>query len=222
MRERKDWLSSRKCPINACSIRHEYILSADASYPNYNHQAKNLTLAKKEYPDLAKIHSQVPQQTLRALERAFDAMHSLKLGFPRFLKQGRMRSFVYPQVGKDPVRNDSLKLPQLGWVKWRYSRPIPDGMEIKQARIVKRASGYFVMLSLALDVSVPDIAPNGYPIGINIGLDKYLATSDGQLVERPRFFNALDSKLKLLQRRLRNKKKGSSRLSSINSRIKTL
>lgn len=35
LRERKDWLNSRKCPINACSIVSEYIVSADKPYPNW-------------------------------------------------------------------------------------------------------------------------------------------------------------------------------------------
>jgi putative transposase len=33
--ERKDWLNSRKCPINACSIISEYITPLRAPYPNY-------------------------------------------------------------------------------------------------------------------------------------------------------------------------------------------
>ncbi|CCQ66758.1 Phosphate transport system permease protein PstA (TC 3.A.1.7.1) [Crocosphaera watsonii WH 0402] len=47
----------------------------------------------------------------------------------------------------------------------------------------------------------------GHPLGIDLGLDKFLVTSDGELVDRPRFLNRLQRKRKLLQRRLRNKKK---------------
>jgi putative transposase len=70
-------------------------------------------------------------------------------------------------------------------VKFRKSRDIPKGFEIKQARIVRRASGYFIMLSLQLEVSIPDVPFHGHPLGIDLGLDKFLATSDGQLVDRP-------------------------------------
>ena len=45
LRERKDWINSRKSPINACSIISEYIIPADAPYPNYYTQAKSLTEA---------------------------------------------------------------------------------------------------------------------------------------------------------------------------------
>ena len=47
LRERRDWLKSRKSPINNCSIISEYIIPADTPYPNYNIQAKSLTIARE-------------------------------------------------------------------------------------------------------------------------------------------------------------------------------
>jgi putative transposase len=120
-----------------------------------------------------------------------------------------MRYAVYPQMLKDPLGQGWIKLPQLGKVAIIMHRPVPSGFELKQARIVKKASGYYVMLSLQLDVNIPDTPPSGHPLGIDVGLYKFIATSDGELIKRPKFFNALASKLKLLQRRLKHKKKGS-------------
>ncbi len=45
LRERKDWLNSRKCATNACSLTSEYIIRPDENYPNYIKQAKALTIA---------------------------------------------------------------------------------------------------------------------------------------------------------------------------------
>ncbi|MEN9232157.1 MAG: transposase, partial [Thermostichus sp. DG02_5_bins_236] len=81
---------------------------------------------------------------------------------------------------------------------------------VKQAQIVRKASGYFVMLSLQADVAIPATMPHGHPVGIDAGLEYFLSTSDGQQVKRPRFFNELHRKLKLLQRRLKTKQKGSN------------
>lgn len=72
----------------------------------------------------------------------------------------RMRSFVFPQLNKDPISFEAIKLPGLKEVKWRMSRPIPDGFVPKQARIVRKASGYFVMLSLQLNVNIPSPMPH--------------------------------------------------------------
>ncbi|MGK7923874.1 MAG: RNA-guided endonuclease InsQ/TnpB family protein [Spirulina sp.] len=222
LRERKDWLNSRKSPINACSLEKEYIISADAPFPNYNYQAKQLTEAKKTNPILKSVNAQVLQQVLRTLDRAFVDMKSKGLGFPRFKNHYRMRSFVYPQMLKDCLGGNQIKLPQLGWVKFRNSRDIPKGFKIKQTRIIRKASGYFIAVSLQLDVNVPQPFPHGHPRGLDLGFDKFVATSDGEEVKRPRFLNTLQSKLKLLQRRLKKKKKGSRNRQKLNQKIARL
>ncbi len=153
LRERKDWLNSRKSPVNTCSLVQEYIIPLDISYLGYHNQAKALTKAKKTNEILTSVNAQVLQQILRTLDRAFTDMKSKKLGFPRFKNKYRMRSYVYPQMLKDCVKGEQIKLPQIGWIKFRKSREIPLGFEVKQARIVRRASGYFVMLSMQLDIN---------------------------------------------------------------------
>ena len=52
LRQRKDWCASRKSPVNACSLNFEYIISVDEPFPNYHRQAKQLTDAKKQYPQM--------------------------------------------------------------------------------------------------------------------------------------------------------------------------
>ena len=223
LRERKDWTGSRKCPVNACSITSEYIVPADAPYPNYNVQAKSLTLAKEQYPELKTVNAQVLQQVLRKLETAFIDMKRKGMGFPRFKNRYRMRSFVYPQLGKAQfLKGNQIKLPQLGWMEYVKSREVPDGFVVKQARIVRKASGYFIMLTLECDVNVPDSVPVGHPRGIDLGLDKFAATSDGELIERPRFFDSLHRKLTLLQCRLKHKQKGSNNRHKLNRKIARL
>jgi putative transposase len=96
LRERKDWLNSRKSPMNACSIVQEYILSSDESFPDYHIQAERLTQAKESNAELKTVNAQMLQQVLRNLDRAFEKMKSKKCGFPRFKNQSRSRSFVFP------------------------------------------------------------------------------------------------------------------------------
>jgi len=223
LRERKDWLNSRKCQVNSCSIESEYIIAADAPYPSYAQQCKSLTEAKAKFPELATVNAQVLQQVLRKLETAFLDMKRKDMGFPRFKNRYRMRSFVYPQMGRSQLlKGNQIKLPQLGWMEYVKSREVPDGFAIKQARIIRKASGYFVQLTLECDVSVPDVMPNGHAIGIDIGLDKFVATSDGAVIDRPRFLGSLHRSLQLLQRRLKHKKKGSNNRHKLNRKIARL
>ena len=93
---------------------------------------------------------------------------------------------------------------------------------MKQVRVVGRASGWYAQLILQSDVSVPDVQPHSEPIGIDVGLINFLAVSNGKLVERLRFFVDLQSKLKWLQRKLRNKIKGSANYQKAQHEIRKL
>jgi len=217
LKERKDWIKSRKCAIDRCSIESEYIISPESKKPTYLTQCKNLTQAKKNYPRLKIPCSQVLQQTLKQLETAFVNMWENGYGFPRFKK--RLRSFVFPQVRSDCIEGKTITLPKLGKFKFRNSRNIPEGFTPKQVRVISKASGYYINVSLQCDVEVPDVFPSGYPIGIDLGLDKFLATSEGELIKGHRFLKEYESKLKLLQGQLKNKQKGSRRWRELSRRI---
>ena len=57
LRERKDWSTARKCSINSCFLRSEFIISADAPYPNFAAQCKSLTQAKLKLQEkIGKLH----------------------------------------------------------------------------------------------------------------------------------------------------------------------
>jgi putative transposase len=197
--ERKHWLQSRKSLIDRCSIHAEYIIPADAPYPNFYEQCKKLTLAKKINSLLKSVHSQVLQQTLKTLDKAFSDMKSKGYGFPRLKKE--MKSFVFP-APKNCLGLEEVKLPQLGWLKIRQSREYPTGFEIKQARIVKKASGFYLMLTFQSNESCPDAPVGKVSLGIDAGIESFVATDTGELIKSPKFLLKVLSKLKLLQRRL--------------------
>ncbi|MEG4287394.1 transposase [Microcoleus sp. C2C3] len=221
LQERKDWVNSRKCDINSCSIKQEYIIPCDAPRPSFARQCKSLAFAKKSIPELKLPHTHVLQQALRQLEAAFVAMWERGHGFPRFKK--RMRSLVFPQLNLESVKHfngaDWVNLPKIGLVKMHLSRPIPEGFEVKQIRVVKKASGYYAMLTLQCDVEVPQTSPSGHGLGIDLGLEHFLVTSDGELIDRPRFFVDGQRKLKSLQRQRSHKKKGSRKSRQLHHRI---
>ena len=104
--ERRDWIQSRKCPINACSIQREFIYPMDAEKPTYYSQKRNLTATRKENPFLQNVHSQVLQDVMGRLEKAFNVLWNSGFGFPRFKK--RFRSFNFPQLGK--IQSVTIKL----------------------------------------------------------------------------------------------------------------
>lgn len=88
----------------------EKALAFDAPYPNYNNQAKSLTIRAKTNAWLKSVNARVLQQTLKTLNRAFSEMKLLGKGFPRFKK--RLRSFVFPGMLKNCLGCNKIKLPQ--------------------------------------------------------------------------------------------------------------
>jgi len=211
LRQRKDWINSRKCRIDACSLRHEYIMSADEPYPDYYKQQNALTEAKKQIPELKAVHSQVLQDALKRLDQTFKMRKERGFGFPRFKKFGRYRSFVFPQFKSSPITDWQIKLPKVGKMPIVLHRAIPESFVVKQVRVLLRASGWYAQLILQSEESIPEVAPHGEPLGIDWGISSFVATSSGELIDNPRFYLQSQSKLKWLQRK-KVDAKGSSQL----------
>jgi putative transposase len=212
LRDLKDWMNSRKCERDRCSIDREYIMSADLPFPGYMEQKRQLTQWKKSELKLKAVHSQVTQDVVKRLHNSWEAFKQRGHGFPRFKKYGRYQSFLFPQFTKHPIIGNQIKLPMIGLVNINLHREIPTGFKIKGVRVVSRCRGtkWFVVITIQADVSVPDTLPYGRAIGVDVGLNDFLATSDGLKIPRPKFFVDLQSQLKLLQRRASRKRKRSA------------
>ncbi|NEO64895.1 MAG: transposase [Moorea sp. SIO4G2] len=211
LRDLKDWINSRKCPVDRCSINREYIMSTDIPFPGYIEQKRQLTQWKKTEPDLKEVHSQVTQDVVKRLHNSWEYFRQKGRGFPRFKKSGRYQSLLFPQFSKNPIIGSKIKLPKIGLIDINLHRKIPDGFKVKGVRVVSRCRGtkWFVVITIQANVSVPDTPSFGRAIGVDVGLIDFLATSDGLTIPRPKFFVDLQRELKLLQRRTSRKQKQS-------------
>jgi putative transposase len=94
----------------------------------YSVQAAELAEIKVAYPAYQDIYSQVLQDVLRRLDKAFAAFfrrirNGEKPGYPRFQGQGRYDSFTYPQSGFT-LNGKVLTLSKIGDLKVRLHRPL--------------------------------------------------------------------------------------------------
>ena len=211
LRDIKDWLNSRKCSLFSCSVNREYIVSPEVPFPSYLAQKRQLTQWKKTNPWLQSVHSQVTQDCVKRLHNTWSRFKQKKFGFPRFKKYGRYQSFLFPQFRENPLTGNIIKLPKIGEVVINQHRLIPDGFAVKGVRIVKRARGtiWYAVVTISTDVKIPEPMPLGRGIGVDIGLESFLVTSDNLRIEPARFFRDLQSRLKVLQRKASRKKKRS-------------
>ncbi len=82
LRELKDWIASRKCSVDRCSLEKEYIMPAKCPFPGYHQQQNNLPKAKQDFPRLRAVPSQVLQTNIRRLHDAWDFFRLLGIWIP--------------------------------------------------------------------------------------------------------------------------------------------
>lgn len=186
-------------------------MSPDVPFPSYLEQKRQLTQWKKVNPWYKAAHSQVTQDCVKRLHNTWEKFKTKKFGFPRFKKFGRYQSFLFPQFKENPIKDGLIKLPKIGEVEINQHRPIPDGFKVKGVRVVSRLRGtvWYAVVTIQCDVKVPVPLPFGRGIGLDIGLESFLVSSDNLRVEPARFFRDLQSRLKVLQRKSSRKNKRS-------------
>jgi putative transposase len=184
---------------------------------NFHSQAIQLPEIKLLRDDVEAIHSQVLQDTLRKLSKAFDAFFrrlktTEKAGFPRFKGKDRYHSFTYPQSGFKLV-GDKLTLSKIGSVRLRLSRTIEG--KIKTCSIKRQVDGWFVIFTVEENQS-RYFPKTGVSCGIDVGLENFATLSTGEVKENPRFFRQAEKALKMQQRKVSKKKvRGANRRKAV-------
>jgi putative transposase len=170
---------------------------------SYYMQQNSLPALKKERPWFKGVHSQVLQDVLNRLDKAYqNFFRRVKKGeisgFPKFKKRGQWNSITYPQYCKFP--SGKITVPKVGIIKTVYHREIPKEAKIKTMTITKEACKWFACFSveLSLDIEPKQGLP---PIGIDMGLIDFYYASDGSHVSTPKYLRTSLAKLKRLQRR---------------------
>ncbi|MGH7889487.1 MAG: RNA-guided endonuclease InsQ/TnpB family protein [Thermodesulfobacteriota bacterium] len=188
-------------------VSHEEL---DHSLSKYE-QSMFLPLLKEERPSLSRVHSQVLQNVVDRLDKAFQGFFRRckageMPGFPRFRGVHRYNSFCYPQSGFSLV-GDKLKLSKLGPIRVKMHRPAEG--EIKICTLRMNASGDWDV-SLSCEVDVTPLPPKEEAVGIDMGLEYFATLSNGQDISNPRFFQREEAALAKAQRKLAKFEKGAS------------
>jgi putative transposase len=180
----------------------------------YYRQKAELPDLKADIPEYTEVHSQVLQDVLLRLDRAFQAFfrrvsNGEEPGYPRFQGRNRYNSFTYPQYGKGAVLDGGvLSLSKIGRIPLRLHRPL-EGTP-KTVIVSKEADGWYACFSCA-EVPMEPLPPTGEDTGIDVGLKVFLITAGGEIVENPRHYQQAEKRLAKAQRRVSHRKKGSKR-----------
>jgi putative transposase len=204
--ERFHWWEQNRCDVNACPLICHLPELKDK--PDFYSQKRDLLHTKELFPEYKAIHSQVLQNCIERVHKAFDRWLKGDSGRPRFKGVGRYRSFTFPQMKQDCIQGKFIHLPKIGAVKVIQHRSLPDGFMIKTADITRKADGWYVTLSLQ-DASVPEITPDpAVPentIGIDMGLNAFWVTDKGESIAVPQHYRKAQKRIKRLQRAVSRK-----------------
>src|SRR5260370_6357920 len=179
-------------------------------------QKAELPELKAAMPEYAEVYSQVLQDVVLRLDRAFQAFfqrirEGKTPGYPRFHGRDRYRSFTYPQVGEHGgarLDTGALILSKIGQLAVRWSRPL-EGTP-KTVTITREADGWDVCISCA-EVLTQPLPLTGQEPGIDLGLGSVATVADGSQIANPRIFRVAELNLQRAQRRVSRRKKGSNR-----------
>jgi putative transposase len=165
---------------------------------------------------LSEVSSVVLQQALADLNTAYRNFFSSvsgkrkgpRVAAPRFRsRKGSRQAIRFTANARFKVLgNGRLRLPKVGDVEVRWSRPLPAAPT--SVTVIRDAAGRF-FASFVVEVDEQPLPETDAECGIDLGLGHFAVMDDGTKVSAPRFLRRAEKKLKRAQKDLSRKEKGS-------------
>jgi len=201
-------------------VRFVYNLGLETKISAYTGNKKNIDcfdLIKqiKELKDtecswLKESPSQALQMALRNLDNAYTNFFRGR-GFPKFKNKHEKQSFQLPQGVSLSENNKQIFLPKLKWIGIDLHRQFKG--EIKTVTVSKTVTNkYFVSILVDNKQELPSKKPitEQTAVGVDLGIKDLVITSDGKKFESKDFFKSAQRQLRVAQRSLSRKTKGSN------------
>jgi putative transposase len=176
-------------------------------------QHKQLTELKTHFTEYGELSSQTLQDVIARLDKAYSNFfrrikaNDTKAGFPRFRGKDRYDSFTLKNTGWS-LDGKYLIIKKIGRLKLRLSRNIEGN--IKTITICKQSNKWYACFSCE-DVPERNLPELNNLIGLDVGIKSFLVDSEGTNIGNPEYFRQSESLLRVRQRSLFRKNKGSSR-----------
>jgi putative transposase len=209
---------------NLAVEQHAHWRPGRRAAPGFVEQGRQLTEARAEFAWLRAGSVTVQQQALRDFAQA---MHKFVAGThsrPTWRKACRNEGFRQVAVKPEHIqrlnrRHGRVWVPKVGWVRFRWSRAVPDG--VKSYRVTRDRAGRWHIAFAAIPDPIP--APGaGHTVGIDRGVAISAALSTGELLTVPTLTAGERKRLARLHRRLVRAQRGSNRRERVKRAIAKL
>ncbi|WP_412516743.1 transposase [Actinomadura madurae] len=198
---------------NLAVEQHRHWTPGRKGAPGFAEQCRQLTEARAAFAWLRAGSVIVQQQALKDFAQAMANFFARTHGRPTWRKAGLHEGFRIVAVKPADVRRLSrktgeVKIPKVGWVRFRWSRPVPDG--VKSYRVTRDRAGRWHVAFAHVPAPIP--APgNGAVVGVDRGVTVSAALSTGDQLRAPGLTVREAERLRRLQRRLARARRGSTR-----------
>ena len=171
---------------------------------DFYEQKRMLVELKTKDKHLRSVHSQVLQDVVLRLDKAYQAFFVGLSRSPKFKRSGRYKSFTYPQSGFK-LEGNKIRLSTIGNVRLRLHREVTEA--IKRVTVVREIDQWFVILLMQ---AVPiTVRSGGGAIGVDLGISNLMALSNGALIASPGFLKRSKRLIEGLNKEVSAKKRGS-------------
>lgn len=180
---------------------------------SYFTQPAEMPPIKESRPEFKAVGSQVLLDVLKRVDLAFQGFYrrvriGRTPGYPRFKSRRRYDSLTFRAGSGWKLEGKRLTMQGIGTAKLFLSRPIEG--RIRTMTLKRDACGDWWVSFCCDNVALNPLAETGKSVGIDLGLNALIATSDGELVANPRPLIAADVKLRRTSRAISRQKKGGS------------
>jgi putative transposase len=178
---------------------------------NYYDQANQLKEIRQANPEYAELNYSATQDVLRRLDKTFKSFfrrvkNGEKSGYPRFKGRDRFNSIIFPTYGDGiKIRDNRLYIQNVGLVKIKIHRALEG--EINTVSIKRQCDKWYAVFSNSVDIE--PLPASDRQVGIDVGLESFAVTSDGEFIENPRYLREAESVLRKAQRKVSRREKGS-------------
>ena len=208
-KEQQEYFS--KC-FGCVRFIYNRMLSDKIDYYKETKQKLNNTPAqyKKEFPWLKEVDSLALANAQMNLQTAYNNFFKRpEVGFPKF-KSKKNHYYSYTtnnQKGSVFISDRYIKLPKIGLIRVKKHRDFTG--VIKSVTVSKIPSGKYYV-SVLVDCEEQEKSPQlNSEIGIDLGIKEFCITSDGEMIENPKYLRKSEKKLRKLQKDLSRCKKES-------------
>ena len=197
----------------------------DIKFLSYNQTCACLTQLKQEETTnwLTQTPSQSLQQSLMDLDKSIKSWLMKRSGFPRFKKRGQHDTIRYPVPPLVNPLKSQVKLPKLGWIKYRQSRVITG--TIRSATVSRDGNHWYISILAEQEENLQS-HPSQSSVGIDMGVKHFITLSTGEHIDLPDLsrpqhrFTSLQQRLSHKQKGTNNRKKATQRLSIAHAKLR--